>query len=179
MSAPASSTRPAPRRRWGLWALLLLLVVPAAVFALWAWITLSYSYSRGDRVGYNQKFSRKGWVCKTWEGELAIGNIPGQAPQIFAYSVRDEAVAEQIRRLEGQRVAVTYEQHRGVPTSCFGETEYYVVSARPAGEASFPAALPGAAGGAAGAAAGAPAAARPAAPAAPPAGAAPAAPAPR
>lgn len=148
MTAPASS-RPrsaTPRRRWGLWAVLLLLVLPAAVFALWALVTLNYTYSRGDRVGYNQKFSRKGWICKTWEGELAISNVPGQMPQLFQYSVRDDAVADQIRRLEGQRIAVTYEQHVGVPTSCFGETEYFVVSARPAGEAPFPSALPGAAG---------------------------------
>ena len=143
MTAPASSPRPAARRRWGLWAFLLLIVLPVAVFALWTFATLTYTYSRGDRVGYNQKFSRKGWVCKTWEGELAISNVPGQAPQLFQYTVRDDAVAQQIQRLEGQRMAITYEQHNGVPTRCFGETPYFVVSARPAGEAPFPAALPG------------------------------------
>jgi hypothetical protein len=118
-------------------------VLPAVVLGAWAAITLSYTYSRGDRVGYNQKFSRKGWVCKTWEGELAISNVPGQAPQLFQYTVRNASVAAQIRQLEGQRIAVTYEQHVGVPTSCFGETDYYVVSARPAGEAPFPAPFPG------------------------------------
>lgn len=146
MTAPASSAaRPAAsRRRWGLWAFLLLIVLPAAVFALWTFATLKYTYSKGDRVGYNQKFSRKGWVCKTWEGELAISNVPGQAPQLFQYTVRDAAVAQQIQRLAGQRIAITYEQHNGVPTSCFGETPYFVVNARPAGEAPFPAAMPGA-----------------------------------
>jgi hypothetical protein len=145
-TATASSSRPGlVRRHPALFALLLLVVLPAAVLAVWAAVTLSYSYSKGDRVGYNQKFSRKGWICKTWEGELAISNVPGQAPQLFNYTVRDAAVAAQIRKLEGQRVAISYSQHKGVPTSCFGETEYFVTAARPAGEAPFPAALPGAA----------------------------------
>jgi hypothetical protein len=144
MAAPASSRPGFVRRHPLLLAVLLLLVLPALVLAAWAAITLSYTYSRGDRVGYNQKFSRKGWVCKTWEGELAISNVPGQAPQLFEYSVRSDAVADQIRRLEGQRIAITYEQHKGVPTRCFGETEYYVVSARAAGDAPFPAPFPGA-----------------------------------
>ena len=162
MATPASSPgRPGFARRHPLLlAFLLLVLLPGAALAAWAAVTLSYSYSKGDRVGYNQKFSRKGWICKTWEGELAISNVPGQAPQLFQYSVRDAAVAEQIRRLEGQRVAISYEQHKGVPTRCFGETEYYVVSARPAGEAPFPSPFPGAQ---------APAQAPAAAPVAPPA----------
>jgi hypothetical protein len=174
MPAPASTSRPGFARRHPLLVAFLLLVLrPALVFAAWVAITLGYTYSRGDRVGYNQKFSRKGWVCKTWEGELAISNVPGQAPQLFQYSVRDDAVAAQLRRLEGQRVAITYEQKKGVPTNCFGETEYFVVSARAAGEAAFPAPFPGAAG------AGVPGAAVPGGAAAPPAAPAPAAPGPR
>ncbi len=138
-STSASAARPGfVRRHWGATLLFFVVVVPALLFALWTTITLNYTYSRGDRVGYNQKFSRKGWICKTWEGELAITNQPGQAPQIFAYSVRDDAVAARIRQFEGQRVALTYEQHVRVPTSCFGETEYFVVGVRPAAEAPFP-----------------------------------------
>lgn len=152
--ADAAARPAAPRRRWGLWAVLLLVVLPLGAFAAWVAVTLSYTYSNGDRVGYNQKFSKKGWLCKTWEGELAISNAPGQAPQLFQYSVRDDAVAEQIRRLEGQRIAITYEQKKGVPTSCFGETEYFVTAARPAQDAPFP----GAGGGGGGAPAAAPAA---------------------
>jgi len=118
-------------RRWGLITLATLIVLPAALFALWTWITLSYAYSRGDRVGYAQKISQKGWLCKTWEGELAMSNVPGQMPEKFAFSVRDDAVARQIAQLDGRRVSLQYEQHRGVPTSCFGETEYFVTSVRP------------------------------------------------
>jgi hypothetical protein len=146
---PASTTTSRPgfvRRHPLLVALLALVVLPAGLLAAWAAITLSVTYSRGDRIGYNQKFSRKGWLCKTWEGELAMANIPGQAPELFYYSVRDDRVAERIRQLGGQRIAITYKQHRGVPTRCFGETEYFATSARPAGEAPFPSPFPGGAG---------------------------------
>ena len=137
---PASTTaRPGfLRRHWAIVTLLVLLLVPAGVFAAWAAVTLGFSYSDGNRVGYNQKLSRKGWLCKTWEGELALSNVPGQAPEMFRYSVRDDAVATQIQRLAGQRVELDYEQHRGVPTRCFGETEYYAVRVRPVAEPGVP-----------------------------------------
>src|SRR5690349_2198516 len=121
-----SSTTPAPRRRGcgkPVLFLVLLLLVAAGIFALYGWITLSYSYSDGERVGYVQKFSRKGWLCKTWEGEQQIVSMPGSMPQIFQFSVRDEAMAQRINQALGKRVALHYEEHRGVPTSCFGETD--------------------------------------------------------
>jgi hypothetical protein len=113
------------RRHWGKLTLTSLVLTPIAVFALWLAVTLGFSYSEGNRVGYNQKLSRKGWLCKTWEGEIALTAQPGVAPEIFRYSVRDDSVARAIQALEGQRVAIQYEQHKGVPTSCFGETEYF------------------------------------------------------
>nr|HRC88078.1 hypothetical protein [Thermoanaerobaculia bacterium] len=79
-----------------------------------------------------QKFSRKGWVCKTWEGELAMVNLPGTAPEIFRFSVRNDAVAEKINQALGNRVVLSYQQHLGLPTDCFGETSYFVVDVRPA-----------------------------------------------
>ena len=124
-----------PPRRSGLWLFLLLLVIvlPVCLFAAWVWITLHFSYSTGQRAGYVQKISKKGWLCKTWEGELAMSTVPGTAPQIFTFSVRDNAVAEKIENAAGQRVALSYEQHKGVPGSCFAETEYFVTSVRPIG----------------------------------------------
>ena len=124
-----------PPRRGRLWLFLLLLVVvlPVCLFAAWAWITLHFSYSTGQRAGYVQKISKKGWLCKTWEGELAMSTVPGTAPQIFTFSVRDDSVAEKIENAAGQRVALSYEQHKGVPGSCFGETEYFITSVRPIG----------------------------------------------
>jgi hypothetical protein len=110
---------------------LLLLIVPAiAGGGLWTWFTLSYDYSDGERAGYVQKFSRKGWICKTWEGELALVNLPGAMPEIFHFTVRDDAVARRIQEVVGKRVALTYEEHIGVPTRCFGDTGYFVVDVR-------------------------------------------------
>lgn len=97
-----------------------------AIFFIWAWITLNWSYSTGERAGFMQKFSNKGWVCKTWEGELSLVALPGAAPEKFIFSVRDDAVATHINQLIGQRVSLTYAQHKAVPSSCFGETEYFV-----------------------------------------------------
>ena len=116
------------RRKWP-WAVALgVVLVPAAVLALWILITLSFSYSTGERAGYVQKLSRKGWVCKTWEGELAMANLPGAMPEVFKFSVRDDSVAGRLTQTLGQRVSISYAQHKAVPTSCFGETEYYVTA---------------------------------------------------
>lgn len=108
--------------------LIVLLLIAGAV--LWTWFTLRYDYSDGERAGYVQKFSRKGWVCKTWEGELALVNLPGAMPEIFHFTVRDDVVAKRIQAAIGKRVALTYEQHIGVPTSCFGDTQYFIVDIR-------------------------------------------------
>jgi hypothetical protein len=123
---------PPKRRRWK-WPLIILgalVLLPATVFALWSWIALTYTYSRGDRAGYVQKFSEKGWVCKTWEGELSMVNIPGAAQERWMFSVRDDSVARVILDEMGNRVSLTYEEHRGIPTSCFGETQYFVTGVR-------------------------------------------------
>jgi hypothetical protein len=129
----SETTAPARRSRLWLFLLLIVIVLPACLFAAWVWITLHFSYSQGERAGYVQKISKKGWICKTWEGELAMSTFPGTAPQIFTFSVRDDAVAEKIENAAGQRVALSYEQHKGVPGSCFGETEYFVTSVRTIG----------------------------------------------
>lgn len=117
---------PAAGRLWRL-GLLLVLPVLLALAAAYTWIVLSWSYSDGERAGYVQKFSRKGWVCKTWEGELAMVALPGSMPEIFRFTVRDDAVAAQINAQMGKRVALSYEQHVGIPSVCFGDTEYFVV----------------------------------------------------
>lgn len=96
-----------------------------AAGALYVWIALHWSYSDGERAGFLQKLSKKGWVCKTWEGELLLATVPGALPEKFAFTVRDENVAAQLRQAAGKRVLLTYEQHRGLPTSCFGDTDYF------------------------------------------------------
>jgi hypothetical protein len=124
---------PLRRRKGILLALAGVVVLPLLGFALWTSVTLGFAYSKGERAGYMQKLSDKGWICKTWEGELAMQNRPGTAPEIFHFSVRDGAVAKQVQDLEGLKVALIYEQHKGVPSSCFGETEYFVTGVKKVG----------------------------------------------
>ncbi|MBS0376300.1 MAG: hypothetical protein JSR73_17105 [Proteobacteria bacterium] len=122
MAAAAWSTLGGRLRR-ALWILLAALAIGAAS---WAWLALHITYSQGERAGLLQKFSRKGWLCKTYEGELALYVVAGVQPTIWNFSVRDEAVAQQLAAAVGQRVQLRYAEHRGVPTSCFGETPYFV-----------------------------------------------------
>ena len=113
-------------RRWIWIAVVLLIIVPALGLAAWIYGALKFSYSDGQRTGYVQKISHKGWLCKTWEGELAMATQPGVPPQLFTFSVRNDSVAQEIMKAGGQRVSLNYEQHRGLPGNCFGETEYFV-----------------------------------------------------
>jgi hypothetical protein len=131
IGAPSAPRR--RRRRWP-WILFgILVVVPALVLAAWTAITLNYTYSEaGHRAGYIQKLSHKGWVCKTWEGELAMVNMPGAAQERFPFTVRSDSLAAAMSRMMGSRVSITYEQHKGLPTSCFGDTEYFVTGVQPA-----------------------------------------------
>ena len=111
-------------------SLLAVLVMAALAFAAYIVIAFAWSYSEGERAGFMQKLSSKGWVCKTWEGELSLIAIPGAAPEKFFFTVRDAAVAAQIEAAMGKRVTLHYEQHKGLPTSCFGETDYFVTSVK-------------------------------------------------
>jgi hypothetical protein len=104
-----------------------ILLVPLVGITVYTWTTLNWSFSKGERTGYIQKLSKSGWVCKTWEGEMAMVTMPGAIPEKFLFSVRDDNVAERINKFAGKRVALVYEQHKGIPTSCFGETEYFIV----------------------------------------------------
>ena len=113
-----------PRRAFAI--LVSVIIAAVALFALYTWVVLHWSYSEGERAGYLQKLSHKGWLCKTWEGEILLSSMPGAIPERFAFTVRDENVVRQLQAAMGQRVQLTYEQHIGVPTSCFGETEYFV-----------------------------------------------------
>lgn len=129
-SAMPRKSRGGSRRRWVLIVLGVVVVVPAALLAAWTAIALNWSYSHGERAGYIQKFSQKGWVCKTWEGEIAMVNVPGANQERFDFSVRDDSIAAAITRMMGSRVAISYEQHRGVPGACFGETQYFVTGVK-------------------------------------------------
>jgi hypothetical protein len=109
-----------------LWITLATLGAALLLFGAYVWLTLHWSYSEGERAGYLQKFSRKGWLCKTWEGEILLSSMPGAIPERFEFTVRDPAVASQISAAAGKRVVLSYFQRKGVPTRCFGDTEYYI-----------------------------------------------------
>ncbi len=108
----------------------LVLMALVLIPLVYIWAVFQWSYSDGERAGYIQKFSRKGWLCKTWEGEIAMVVVPGTRTDKFEFTVRDESVAAQINRTIGKRVVLVYEQHRGLPTSCFGDTEYFVTQVK-------------------------------------------------
>ena len=103
-----------------------IIVLGALLLAGYTALMLRWAYSDGERAGYVQKLSRKGWVCKTWEGEMALVSMPGTVSERFAFSVRDDAVAAQINENIGHRLTLSYEQHVGLPTTCFGETSYFI-----------------------------------------------------
>lgn len=129
-SAPAStSSRMSGRNKFILGGASLVAFGVLAV-VVYTFAALNISYSEGERAGVLQKFSRKGWVCKTHEGELAISYTPGMAPVIWNFTVRDDKVAEKIRDVQGKRVVLSYHEHRGIPSECFGETQYYVEGVR-------------------------------------------------
>ena len=107
------------------WLLSLVLIGFVGLFAYTS-AMLNWSYATGERAGYVQKFSKKGFICKTWEGELAMVSMPGTIAEKFFFTVRDDAVAQKLNANLGNKVVVKYEQHIGLPTSCFGETEYFV-----------------------------------------------------
>jgi hypothetical protein len=120
---PPAAARPARRsfKSYFWWSVVgaLVLIGLYTLFMLW------WSYSEGERAGVLQKFSKRGWVCKTYEGELAMYVVGGIAPQIWNFSVRDDAVAGQLHKAVGQQVRIHYSEHPGLPTNCFGETDYF------------------------------------------------------
>ena len=122
------------RRHWGKLLVAAIVLIPVVGITLWTAIALGYSYSSGERVGYLNKFSRKGWLCKTYEGEISMVNLPGQLAGTFEFTVRDDSIAALTSKAQGQRVAVSYTQHKGLPTSCFGETDYFVKGVKVLGQ---------------------------------------------
>jgi hypothetical protein len=129
-AVPPAKPQSFKRRHWGKLTLAALVLIPTGVQLARSYAALAFTYSSGDRIGYVQKLSKKGWLCKTWEGELQISNIPGSAPVLFNFTVRDDSVARAIQGVEGKQVALSFEQHPGIPLSCFGDTEYFVTGVR-------------------------------------------------
>lgn len=106
--------------------LMWLIIIPIALFSLYTWASLTWVYSSGERAGYVQKFSLKGYICKTWEGEIVLVSMPGTQAEKFTFTVKDDSVAKKVNDSMGQRIKLIYEEHKGIPFSCFGETPYFV-----------------------------------------------------
>ncbi len=128
MTAPEMTPAEAPRKRRKRWPVVLaaIVLVPLLLGAIYTAFTLSWSYSDGERAGTLQKFSRKGWLCKTYEGELALYVVGGVAPQLWYFTVREDDIVQQLSDAVGKKVQVHYTEHRGIPTNCFGDTPYFV-----------------------------------------------------
>jgi len=131
IEVPNTSPRRRPGRAKRGFLLLIVLVVLGA--GLWSWFSLNFAYSEGDRAGILQKFDRRGWLCKTHEGELVFYNTPGTTiagmqPQVWDFSVRDGDLTTQadLSKAVGHKVQLHYSEHRGVPSACFGETRFFV-----------------------------------------------------
>ena len=129
-SAPPLATPPQPRqsfkrRHWGKLLVLVLVMLPVVAFALWSVATLNWTYSEGVRPGYVQKVAKKGYICKTWEGVLYT-DLKGFRSDSFQFTVRSDSIAHLLQSLSGRQVSLDYQQHVNVPSSCFGESEYFV-----------------------------------------------------
>ena len=131
IEVPNSTGRRGSRGRFGRWFLILLLLILVGT-GLWTWLTLAWAYAEGERAGVLQKFVRRGWFCKTYEGEIALYYGGGQymgagiSPQLWDFSVRDKTVAAELNKAVGHRVQLHYTEHPGIPTSCFADTRYLV-----------------------------------------------------
>ncbi|MFW5432540.1 MAG: hypothetical protein ACKE5M_03425 [Methylophilaceae bacterium] len=101
-------------------------LVPLILLVAYTFFTLHWVYSSGERVGFVQKVSQKGFVCKTYEGEQVLVTVPGTQAEKFFFTAKNEAVYDKINETNGQRVRLLYKQHKWIPTSCFGDTEYFV-----------------------------------------------------
>jgi len=118
--------------------LAVVLLAPLLLVTAYTLFVLNWSYSDGERVGYLQKFSRKGWLCKTWEGEVVLATVPGSMPEKWSFTVRRASVVEAMNSAVGKRVQLHYTEHRGIPTSCFGDTNYFVDAVTVVDEAGRP-----------------------------------------
>jgi hypothetical protein len=117
-------------KRWAKTALVWIVLGAALLFSLWAAVTLNYVYESFERTGFVRTLSKEGWICKTWEGDLVWSEPLDTVPRLFRFTVRSDSIAGVIQQTIGERVALHYERHLGVPTRCFGETEYFVTAVR-------------------------------------------------
>jgi len=120
-----TGSKPKWRKYLNIFLVSLLLIAAVAIYFVYF-----FTYSEGNRAGVLVKFSKKGYLFKTYEGELnvgGVGNLPNTAQmnQIWLFSVKDGAVADSLMGLEGRKVSLHYNQvAKTLPWN--GETNSYV-----------------------------------------------------
>ena len=134
------SNEPAPVSKWSIikrkirkvlyWiGFILLIVIGISIY--WKYF---YTYSEGYRAGLLQKFSHKGTIFKTYEGEIILSSVSGRndvviASEKFFFSVTDSRLAQALDTLQGRNVIVHYVQ-KNAPLIWKGDTPYYVDSVK-------------------------------------------------
>lgn len=108
----------------------ILLVLAIVIFGIWSWVATRFPYATEEVTGYVQSFKKQGWLCKTWEGQMVVSGIPGSIPSIQTFTVKNDSIAEALQGAMQNRLTITLDQHRGVPASCFGETQSYLTGFR-------------------------------------------------
>jgi hypothetical protein len=122
------------RRKKGSKILSTILFIFLAVLVGFIFWKYYFTYSDGERFGLLQKFSRKGNIFKTYEGEMILSSVRGNtnvaiASEKFYFSVGNKIIADQLMRLQGRSVTVHYKQKNGT-LPWRGESEYIVDSVR-------------------------------------------------
>ena len=110
------------------WLLIIIVIIGLSVI-YWKYF---FTYSEGYRAGLLQKFSSKGTLFKTYEGEIILSSVQTTtnmaiASEKFYFSVTKEDVARKIEKLQGESVVVHYTEKNGtLPWN--GESPYIVDS---------------------------------------------------
>jgi hypothetical protein len=117
-------------KKFIIWTVIILLLI-LGTFVYWKYY---FTYSEGNRAGLLQKFSHRGNVFKTYEGELVLSSVESNknvalASEKFFFSVQDKNLATKLSDLEGHMVVLHYRQKNGI-LPWRGETEYIVDSVR-------------------------------------------------
>jgi len=117
-------------KKIGIWSLLIVIVL----IVVFGYFKFGFTYSKGDRAGLLQKFSEKGIVFKTYEGEMILSSIQSNAnvaiaSEKFLFSVEDADIARQMEQIQGKYVVVHYREKNGA-LPWIGESNYIVDSVR-------------------------------------------------
>ncbi len=98
-----------------LFAVILIIIVCGGLFTYWRFY---YSFGEGNKAGLLIQFMKKGYVFKTYEGEIIQAGLKSYpsvpvATKDFTFSVADPAVADSLMGYEGKEVVLHYTEYFG------------------------------------------------------------------